>query len=412
MEVILIANGLTGLGEHSHRLVREVSRALSSRNVRHQAYAAKSLDPSVADEKLARPHFKRSLYDQVGLVFPKLQSRTFRALWDADKLTRFAHTEFLTWKILNHSFRRDLEALPNDACTAENLVVITAISQNQLSGLVDFLLARPPDLQPRVVCQLMFTPTWTPWGRPAHFGDAYYRMAFNRAGPLIGRKLFFAAENEEIARIYRDNYGIEAEFLPAAIGAAQPQRKAEKTIRLGFFGYSKCEKGFQLLPEIVTLCRDKGLDVTFAVQIQHSGWEPEIIASEQALRGLKNIQLIEGALSWADYIAETNEIDVALLPYDPILFGMRGSGVFTEAVAAGRPIIASAGTFAAESIKKGEAQGEIFAPYSAQACLAAIARLLPRMSECKARAAAQAEAFARTHNAEAYADVLLGFRGR
>lgn len=190
MEVILIANGLTGLGEHSHRLVREVSRALSSRNVRHQAYAAKSLDPSVADEKLARPHFKRSLYDQVGLVFPKLQSRTFRALWDADKLTRFAHTEFLTWKILNHSFRRDLEALPNDACTAENLVVITAISQNQLSGLVDFLLARPPDLQPRVVCQLMFTPTWTPWGRPAHFGDAYYRMAFNRAGPLIGRKLF------------------------------------------------------------------------------------------------------------------------------------------------------------------------------------------------------------------------------
>jgi hypothetical protein len=149
MEVILIASGLDGLGEHSYRLVIEVSRALSDRNVRHRAYAARSFEPSIESSELIRPHFKRSLYDWVGLAFSNSQSRTLKGLW-GDKLTRFARTEFLTWKILNHSFRRDLDALPNDVCMAENLVVIMAISHNQISGLVDFLLARPPTSGPCV----------------------------------------------------------------------------------------------------------------------------------------------------------------------------------------------------------------------------------------------------------------------
>ncbi|MGO9006815.1 MAG: glycosyltransferase [Beijerinckiaceae bacterium] len=407
MEVILIANGLTGLGEHSYRLVHEVSAALSRRNLRHRVYAAQSLEASIADDKLIRPHFKRSLYDWVGLVFPELQSPTLKAFWAADKLTRLAHTEFFNWKYLNRCFWRDLEALPNDVCVAKNLLVVTAISQNQISGLVDFLLARPPHLQPRVVCQLMFAPNWTPWGRPSRFGDVYYREAFNRAAPLIGRKLFFTTENEAIAEFYRENYGIEAEILPVPFGVAQRPHNAEKTIRLGFFGYSKSDKGFHLLPETAAICRDQGLDVEFIVQVQHSYWERTTIKAVRALRTISNVSLIEGTLSSEAYIAETNKADVVLLPYDPVLFGMRGSGIFTESVAAGRPIIASEGTFAAESIRKGEAQGEVFAPYSAEACAAAIARLLPRISECNARAAAQAEAFARRHSGETYTDVLL-----
>ncbi len=408
MEVILIASGLTGPGEHSYRLAHEVSGALSRRGLRHRVYAAASIESSIAGEKFIRPHFKRTLYDWVGLVFRDLRSSRLKPFWDADALTRLAHTEFLNWKFLNHCFRRDLDALPNDVCVAENLVVITAISQNQILGLVDFLLARPPHLQPNVVCQLMFAPDWTPWGRPAHQGDAYYRKAFDRAAPLIGRKLFFATENEAIARLFRETYGIEAEILPVPFGVTQPHHDAGKTIRLGFFGYSKADKGFHLLPETAAICQEKGLDLEFHVQVQHSHWEQATIEAERALRALPNVGLIEGALSSQDYIAETNRIDVVLLPYDPVLFGMRGSGIFTESVAAGRPIIASQGTFAAESIEKGEAQGEVFAPYSAQACAAAIARLLPRLDECTARAAAQAEAFARSHSGEAYVDVLLG----
>jgi glycosyltransferase involved in cell wall biosynthesis len=140
--------------------------------------------------------------------------------------------------------------------------------------------------------------------------------------------------------------------------------------------------------------------------LQHNGWEPATVAAEQHLRRIPDIRLIEGVLSENDYIAETGRIDAMLLPYDPCLFGLRGSGIFTQSVAAGRPIIASAGTFAGTCIARGEAEGEVFSPYDAKAFAAAILRLSGRLAHSHTRAAQLARNFARKHNADAYVDVL------
>ena len=405
-DMVLVANGLTNRGEHSYRLIQEVRGALARRAIGCHVYAARSLDPGVVEEKIAVPHFKYTLYDSVGPRVSDLLARKLEWWRSGQKLLSYP-AEFLTWKALNRSFRHDLESLPQNICTADHLMVITAICQNQISGVVDFMCARPQDSLPRVVCQLMFPPNWTPWERTARYSDAYYRKAFQKALPLIGHKLFFTTENEAVAKIYREQYGVETMILPIPFTASPCRRPAEKIIRLGFFGYSKTAKGFHLLPEAATICRDTGLNVEFRIQIQHSQWEQATIQAEARLRTMPNVHLIEGSLHSCDYIAETNKADVVLLPYDPILFGMRGSGIFTESVAAGRPIIASDGTFAAESIRMGEAQGEIFTPYSAQELARAIARILPRLPEMQANAAAQADIFARKHSGDAYVDVLL-----
>ncbi|MFZ0558213.1 MAG: hypothetical protein WAM55_02880, partial [Methylovirgula sp.] len=122
--------------------------------------------------------------------------------------------------------------------------------------------------------------------------------------------------------------------------------------------------------------------------------------------------LVDGTMSNAEYAEKTNAVDITLLPYDPERFGPRGSGIFTAAVAAGRPIIAAQGIYAATSIERGEAEGEIFAPYDAAALAAAIERLLPRLSACRARAAERAAKFARRHSGDAYSDVLLSLFGQ
>ncbi len=407
MDVVLIANGLTNRGEHSYRLIQEVRDALTRRATGFHVYAARSLDPAIIEERIAVPHFQYSLYDSVLPRVWNLLARKLERWWSGGERALSHPAEFLTWTILNHSFRRDLESLPRDLWTEDHLLVITAISQNQISGLVDFMRAQPQDSLPKVVCQLMFPPNWTPWERAAQRSDAYYREAFQKAAPLIGHKLFFTTENAAIAKIYRERYGLETKILPVPFAVVRPPRRAEKTIRLGFFGYSKSAKGFHLLPEAAALCRDAGLDVEFQIQIQHSQWEKATIEAERKLRTMPNVCLIEGVLSSDDYIMETNKADVVLLPYDPVLFGMRGSGIFTESIAAGRPIIASDGTFAAESIRMGEAQGEIFAPYGARELVSAIARILPQIPQIKARAEMQAEAFARKHSGDAYVDVLL-----
>ncbi|MGH6841110.1 MAG: glycosyltransferase, partial [Methylocella sp.] len=129
--------------------------------------------------------------------------------------------------------------------------------------------------------------------------------------------------------------------------------------------------------------------------------------AELALRALSGVRMVEGVLTSAEYAAWTSQIDVMLLPYDPVTFGLRGSGIFTESVAAGRPIIASRGTFAGTSIEKNEAEGEVFAPHTSEELAAAVGRLVPRLPACRLRAAERAQDFARSHSPCAYLDVLL-----
>jgi glycosyltransferase involved in cell wall biosynthesis len=302
--------------------------------------------------------------------------------------------------------------LPPEVWSADNLIVAPGISQNQLLGLIRHLLAMPPRQRPRVICQLMFSPAWVPWGRKATLGHRLYRQAFSLAGGLTGKTLFFTAENQAMADLYRGKFGIKPKILPIPFGEMQAAAVTMGRPRLGFFGYSKAEKGFHLLPQAIEICQSKGLDADFVIQVQHSGWEPGTFAAEQELRRMQGVRLIDGILETDDYIAETSKIDVMLLPYDPLLFGLRGSGILTESAGAGRPIIASAGTFAAQSIEAGDAEGEIFKPYNATELGAAIARLLPELAARRTRATERAAAFARSHNADAYVDILLAYARR
>jgi len=402
MEILVLDNGLRGRGEHSYQLLLEFCKALSRRGIAHRMFGAKCMARAIMADVGAVPHFHGSLYK--GKFITKIGA-LFREFMGGGSI----FSEERTWRLLNETYQRDLGRLPADIWKRENLVVVPAISQNQVYGLIRYLLSLPSYALPKVVCHLMFTPSWTPWGRNGRLGEDYYREAFLLAGGLIDTSLFFTTENDELAKVYRQEFRINTTILPIPLPVFWPTQTKTKKVRLGFFGYSKTEKGFHLLPEAIDICRAKQLPVEFIVQIQHSNWERETIATERQLRRMPDVELIEGTMSNADYAHKTNAVDVTLLPYDPERFGPRGSGIFTEAVAAGRPIIAAQGIYAATSIKRGEAEGEIFSPYGAAALATAIDRLVPRLAECQARAAERAEKFARRHSGDTYTDVLLSF---
>jgi glycosyltransferase involved in cell wall biosynthesis len=439
MEIILVATSLANRSEHSYRSIEEITATLRSYSLRYRVFAAKFVEPDILEDKHIIPHFTHNLYDAPYVYansrpktwlrwFERSRSAAFALEFVAAQLDRlglgrglgqqtkqlpfeqYLPLEHRDWKMLNNSHLADLAALPESVWSPDNLFVVMAISQNQLGGLVEFLRRRKPDQIPQVVCQLMFPPDWSPSGQPARLGGKFYSMAFKKAAPLIGKRLFFTTENEVMGDIYRRKFGIESKVLPVPLRVEKSVYvEKNKTVRLGFFGYSKSDKGFHLLPETAAICLEKGLDVEFHIQLQHSGWEQITIEAERLLRTMPNVYLIEGTLSSQEYVVQMKKADIMLLPYDPVRFGMRGSGVFTESITAGRPVIASEGTYAAECIKKGEAHGEIFSPYNSQACAAAIAKLLPRLSFYMERASEQAESFALAHGAEAYVDILLNF---
>ena len=408
MELILIDSGLVNKTGHHYTLAKTVSGALARRKLRYRIFGLIGLDTSIAAEIGAIPHFIRSPYECVRFSRNEKRLRSFAAIFRGAPAGGSPYfSERRTWKQLNETFEGDLEGLPADVWQRDNLVVVLTITQNQILGLVRFLRARPRDPAPRVVCNLMLPPSFLSWGAVSAHGEKFYRAAFKLAAPLIGRSLFFTVDNEAMRTLYRKDFGVQTHILPIPFNASGPEPTMEGRVRVGFFGDSRYDKGFHLLPRAIELCQHDGLDAEFIVQIHNSGWTQLTMEAEAALRALKGVRILEGVLSSEDYAAWTGRTDVMLLPHDPVTFGMRASGIFTESVAAGRPVVASRGTFAGTSVENNQVEGEVFAPHTSEALAAAITRLMPRLPTCKARAAERAQDFARSHSPGAYIDVLL-----
>jgi glycosyltransferase involved in cell wall biosynthesis len=408
MELIFLDAGLKNKAGHSYKLARELSQYLIRAKLRHRFFGLHSLEPSIAAEIGAIPHFRRSLYDGEDFSWGERRLRAFAVLIQAAPPDLPSRSERRSWEELNVQFDRDLQDLPRDVWNPGTFICVVAISQNQIMGLVRFLLRLPRWRLPWIACNLMFPPSFVPWGSISESGVKYYRRAFELAEPLTGKKLFFTVENEAMRAAFKEDFGLDTRILPLPFGDTRPQRSLNGLARIGFFGDSKCDKGFHLLPEAIALCQQDRIDAQFVVQIQHDNWEPRTIEAERALRALKGVRLLEGILSAQDYDSLTSDIDVMLLPYDPVTFGRaRGSAIFTESVASGRPVVATQGTFAGDRISKGEAEGQIFAPHTSKALAGAIARILLRLPACKVQAAERARNYARSHSPEALVEVLL-----
>ncbi|HET6374593.1 MAG TPA: hypothetical protein VFF88_00955, partial [Methylocella sp.] len=269
MELVLIDSGLVNKAGHSYTLAKLVSQAMARRSLPHRIFGLRGLDPAIAEEIGAMAHFSRSLYESESMPWgEKARNAAARMFLRAPAIPP-APSEQRSFDILNRAYERDLRALPSDVWQPGNIVCVIAISQNQLVGLVRFLRSMPEAARPRVVCQLMFPPGYVPWGVTAKQGGEFYRRAFAMAAPLLGKSLFFTVENKAMQEAYRKGFGISTRLLPVPFGASAPLQPLEGRPRIGFFGDSKCDKGFHLLPEAIELCLNRGVDAAFLIQVQH-----------------------------------------------------------------------------------------------------------------------------------------------
>src|SRR5262245_7490713 len=301
MELIFLDAGLVNKAGHSYKLAKAASQNLAGRNLRHRVFGLHNLDTSIIAEIGAIPHFSRSLYDGEDLSWSEKRLRAVTALFRSAPTTATDRSERRSWKRLNEDFEHDLKGLPGDVWKPDNLICVVAISQNQILGLVRFLRGLPRGRLPRVVCNLMFPPSFVPWGSVSRGGEGYFRRAFELAAPLTNTILRFTVENEAMRAAYHQDFGLDTRILPLPFGDRKPRQTKEGAVRIGFFGDSKCDKGFHLLPRAIALCQHAELNAEFVVQIQHDHWEPRTIEAERALRALKGVRLLEGILSGEDY---------------------------------------------------------------------------------------------------------------
>ena len=125
---------------------------------------------------------------------------------------------------------------------------------------------------------------------------------------------------------------------------------------LVYLGDARSEKGYQYLPELVADLWDDYLQpgkVYFTIQSNYNvaGGETGILRSKLRLSQYpsQKVRLMEEPLQAEEYYQLLARADLVILPYDRQAY-QRSSGVLTEALAAGKPVVVPAHTWLAEQV--------------------------------------------------------------
>jgi glycosyltransferase involved in cell wall biosynthesis len=198
------------------------------------------------------------------------------------------------------------------------------------------------------------------------FHTRTHRVYFDacRAYPESPRVRFYT-DTRELAADYAALAGFPFGVLPIPFRAdlipSAPPRRPTDPLRVLFLGDLRAEKGFTSLPALVRhMCADRaGPRVQFVVTggLHPEEREPEMLTALAELETYPAERVDrpyrDRFVPADDYYRLLASADVVLCPYDARAYQARSSGVFAEAVAAGKPTIVPANTWMASEQEPG-----------------------------------------------------------
>jgi len=134
---------------------------------------------------------------------------------------------------------------------------------------------------------------------------------------------------------------------------------------VAYLGDGRQEKGLLIwLKAIHALCQS-GKPYEFIVQINNprgfnDSQRLEVEALKNDLKDYRNVRLLNGPLPTSDFHRVLNTIDLLAIPYNPLNYCRRVSGLAMHAAAYEKPLLVSSDTWAAQEVKKGRLAGTIF----------------------------------------------------
>jgi hypothetical protein len=247
-------------------------------------------------------------------------------------------------------------------------------------------------------------------GRTA--GDEAHRVVLQlRRSPQWERSLFLSTENRRFSRWMSEWLQARVPTLPllapSGPGAGIRERRPGASVTLSFLGEARRAKGFLKLPELMDhIAAEPSLAAALKVVIQN--WPPfrgepepheEVVAS---LRRHPFVEIVDGMLDADGYDRRLAETDVLLLPYNPEIYDLRGSGILIEGLSRGAAIVVRAGTSMEESVK----DGVVLAYESPEDLVEVLTRLVKSFDETSEKARGMAVRFRQLNTPERYVGAL------
>lgn len=377
--ILLDPGAVTTVGHHFNYL-QTLSHELDRRGIENVSYA--HLGVAESEGKLhAKPHFRVSPYATI--------SRD-RICGPIENF--IAHSEGLF---------QDLCRLSKNVLDDKNIAVcFPSVHWNQIYGIACWLATLPKDRRPPV-SMLLGHAAGVAIDGDQHVIDKgiapYYRLGYNRLRNLQYPRLTVAAYGAKLAEEHRFLAGMDIVQHPLHFAGEDvvllPRRPPDGRLKLLYAGDARGNKGFHLLPEILSgiVSATNHIDIT----VQISGYVSLLGLNSVAdridvlARKIDRIKLVTGYQDRAAYLEMFNDADIVLLPYQAEAYRSLTSGVLTEALFLGRPLVTPNESFLADQVRQLGDCGTFFdrhEPDSIVAATLALAANFPIYAEraCKA----------------------------
>ncbi|MBK8618589.1 MAG: glycosyltransferase [Anaerolineales bacterium] len=296
-----------------------------------------------------------------------LEDSTFRMEWSFEERSR----RFLD--MLHAQIDADLNV--NDR------VLITISTQLEAHALACWLQELPLIKKPWIVI-LILSDRWNRSGREEYERQiAEFRIlnaAIEHLAPEDAQRLIFCTLTDLLAEELSSLLGTKVGVAPIPLeygdaGSYNSVISRPHLPRVAVLGGTRREKGSYLIHDIIQACRSQ-VNVEFLVHLANNSLTSEEVERLSRIVEEPQVIVVCEPMNLIEYNAALVSADIALFPYEVIPYRKRISGVFAEAVAYGKPVIATRGTWMAEQIEAGRASGTTFEDLQLDSIVKAIAR--------------------------------------
>jgi glycosyltransferase involved in cell wall biosynthesis len=189
---------------------------------------------------------------------------------------------------------------------------------------------------------------------------------------------------------------------------------SREPVRVSYLGFSNgLNKGFYNFGPLFSRLRPYLESGRIVAEVQGNISTREWLHVQTSLRRLRemsHVTLHEQPLSTDEYYGLLNRADVVVLPYTTETYHSQTSGVFSEAVAHGKPVIVPRGTWMARQLKE-HASGVTFIPKDLQSLYEAVMEAVDRYPELSELAASRAPQWRTRHCVASYLNTIFRTMG-
>ena len=370
-------------GHHANACRHFVSEFLR-RGMVVRTFGNRSLDPQVAQKLQVEPLFRHYPYSRLrgGAQFSHFVERS--------------------------SFLADLKRVWS--CGPSDIVFFHTVMAPQLGAVALWLRGLELAKTPFVVIGFDL-----PSGSKLTDQWSYHTPFYRKAGTLFPReylrRMLLFAFDEAIAEDYAQLLGLPVQTMPSIhSGLREPRLRTKDAvgrINLAFLGHQREEKGYHLIPTVARRLIHRALPVTLLVH--NSAPDDERTSRELRALASANASVVfnEEPGDQAHWQGLLDKSDLIVLPYEPNRYRESGSGIATEAVSDGIPMVVPRGTTMERLAAKYQGCATAFSRWAADDVAAAIERAVVNFDALAHQAEAGALTWRRSNGVGLFVDRLI-----